>query len=67
MGEPMLLSRKEAARRYGVSLRTLDYIVKGDPTFPVVHIGARVLIHRELADQWFTEFVQEKCAIRGGE
>ena len=53
--EPLLLSRQEAAERYGISLRQLDGLYRRNPDFPILRIGRKVLIHREEADKYFTE------------
>lgn len=57
--EHYLLSREEAAERYGMSTRSLDRLCKGEPTFPVAKIGRRVLIHRDRADKWFSEYYND--------
>ena len=54
---PFLLTRAEAARRYGLSVRGLEEMYKRHPEFPVVRIGRKVLVHRDLADAFFTEYV----------
>ena len=51
---PYLLSREEAARRYGMSLRRLEELYRRDADFPIIRNGRTVLIHREMADQYFT-------------
>lgn len=56
-GTPFLLTRAEAARRYGLSVRGLEEMYRRHPEFPVVRIGRKVLIHRDLADAFFTEYV----------
>ena len=60
MDAPYLLSRKEAAQRYGISLRTLNKLYKQFRDFPVIRQGRKVLIHRERADAWFTEWIGGK-------
>ena len=52
-----LMTRSEAAKRYGISLRMLDSIYKRYKDFPIVRTGRKVLIHREAADKWFTEAI----------
>ena len=54
-----LLTRQEAAKRYGISLRMLDNLYRFNRDFPIIRVGHRVLIHRERADKWFTEAVGE--------
>lgn len=54
---PFLLDRRQAAERYGISIRMLEKLYKRYPDFPVIRIGWKVLIHRDKADRWFTEFV----------
>ena len=56
---PFLLSRNDAAKRYGLSEREMDRIIKGEPEFPSIKRGRRVLIHRDMADAWFTRNVRE--------
>lgn len=56
---PYLLSRNEAARRYGISERQLDRLQRSDPEFPWVRIGRRVLVHRDEADAYFTRNIRE--------
>lgn len=54
---PFLLTRAEAARRYGLSVRGLEEMYRRHPEFPLVRIGRKVLVHRDLADTFFTEYV----------
>lgn len=54
--EPFLLTRRDAAKRYGLCQRTLDDLYRRDPTFPVVRVGKKVLIYREDADAWFKSY-----------
>ena len=56
-GAPFLLTRQEAAERYGISLRQLDKLYRRNPDFPALRIGNSVRIHRERADDWFTESI----------
>ena len=44
---PYLLTRKAAARRYGMSVRTLEEFYRRNPDFPTVRLGPRYFkIHR---------------------
>lgn len=53
---PYLLTRKEAAKRYGMTVRGLEEYYRANPGFPLVRLGRRnVKIHRERADKWFDE------------
>jgi hypothetical protein len=53
---PYLLTRAQAARRYGMTVRGLEEYYKANPGFPLVRLGKRnVKIHRERADRWFDE------------
>lgn len=52
-----LLNRQEAADRYGISVRGLESLYKRYRDFPVLRLGRKVLIHRERADQWFTDYI----------
>lgn len=54
---PFLLTRAEAARRYGLSVRGLEDMYRRHPEFPLVRIGRKVLVHRDKADAFFTEYV----------
>lgn len=53
MEESYLLTRQEAARRYRISVRTLDNLYRRYSDFPIIRMGRRVLIHRAKADEWF--------------
>ena len=48
--------------------RSFDDLYRADPTFPVMRIGKRVMIRRELADKYFTEKLlaetEQKTEIR---
>ena len=58
--EHYLLSRKEAAERYGMSVRGLEEYYKANPDFPLVRLGPRkVLVHRDKADEWFTKYADQ--------
>lgn len=52
-----MLSRKEAAKRYCISVRGLEELYKRDKTFPVVKFGRRILIPVEAADKWFADYI----------
>ena len=54
---PYLLTRKNAAARYGLSVRGLEEMYKRHPEFPIVRVGRKVLIHRDKADAFFTSHV----------
>lgn len=54
---PFLLTRPEAAKRYGLSVRGLEEMYRRHPEFPLVRIGRKVLVHRDMADAFFTEYV----------
>lgn len=56
--EPFLLTRKQAEKRYGIPIRTLVRLYQRNRDFPLVRIGRNVMIHREKADEWFTEHIQ---------
>ena len=58
---PFLLTRKEGARRYGMSVRGLEEYYKRHPDFPIVRLGPKkVMIHRERADAWFDDLLEEQ-------
>jgi len=52
-----LLTRREASDRYGISVRGLETLYARYADFPVLRFGRKVLIHRDRADQWFTDFI----------
>lgn len=54
---PYLLTRKASAERYSLSERDLDRLYRAHPDFPVIRKGRRVLIHRDRADEWFTDYI----------
>lgn len=54
---PYLLTREQAVIRYGIPLRTLVRLYQRNRDFPLVRIGRSVMIHREKADEWFTEHI----------
>lgn len=56
---PYLLSRSEAAARYGLSQRQFDELYRRHPDFPVLRIGRRVMVHREGADAFFTRAIRD--------
>lgn len=60
---PFLMSRAEAAQRYGMSERQLDGLCKRYKDFPVLYIGRRVMICREKADEWFLDRMREVIDI----
>lgn len=58
---PYLLTRKQAARRYGMSVRGLEEYYRRNPDFPLVRLGPRnVKIHRQQADRWFDNLLDEQ-------
>lgn len=57
--EQYLLSRSEAAHRYGISERELDREIRRNKHFPARKFGRRVLIHRDDADAYFTRYIRE--------
>lgn len=63
MEERYLLNRKEAAERYNLSLRQLDELYRRNQDFPVIRAGRKVLIHRERADAWFTDWIGGEIAV----
>lgn len=61
---PFLLTREQAVKRYGIPMRTLVRLYQRNRDFPLVRVGRSVMIHRERADQWFTERVGEGVATQ---
>lgn len=51
MSDPILLSKREAARSLSISVRTLDGLI-GSNEIPVRRIGRRVLIARRYLEQF---------------
>ena len=60
---PFLLTREQAARRYGLAQRIMDEVYRRDPSFPIVRIGKRVMIHRDKADEYFTERIGDYIEV----
>lgn len=61
--EAYLLTRQEAAERYGMSVRGLEEFYKAHPDFPLVRLGRKkVLVHREKADAYFTRYITNEVA-----
>ena len=60
---PFLLTREQAAKRYGLAQRIMDEVYRRDPTFPVLRVGKRVMIHRDKADEYFTERIGEVIEV----
>jgi len=57
-----LLTRKQAAQRYGMTVRGLEEYYKRNPGFPLVRLGNHnVKIHRERADAWFDRLLEEQA------
>lgn len=58
---PYLLTRKQAARRYGMSLRGFEEFYRRCPDFPLVRLGPRnIKIHRQLADKYFDDLLEQQ-------
>jgi len=57
MDEPYLITKPEAARRYNLSTRTLEMLYKRYKDFPVLRVGRKVLIIRDAADRWFSDWM----------
>ena len=51
VGEPILLSKREAAKSLSISVRTLDSLI-ATKKIPVRKIGRRVLISRKSLEQF---------------
>ena len=60
---PYLLTREQAAKRYGLAQRIMDEIYRRDPAFPVLRVGKRVMIHRDKADEYFTARIGEVIEV----
>ena len=60
---PFLLSRSQAAKRYGMSLRQLDELYRRHEEFPILHIGRRVMVHRDEADAYFTRYIRDVIEV----
>lgn len=57
--EPFLLTRKQAAIRYSISMRQLEKLYRRDPEFPVTRVGKKVLVFRDRADAYFTRYMRD--------
>lgn len=60
---PFLLTREEAAMRYGVSQRVFDNLYRRHADFPVIRVGKKVLVPITLADAWFEARVGEEITV----
>lgn len=60
---PFLLTRQQAAKRYGIAQRCFDEIYRRDPEFPIIRVGKRVMVHRERADAYFTRYIREVIEV----
>lgn len=60
---PYLLTRKQAAKRYGIAQRCFDEIYRRDPEFPIIRVGKRVMVHRDEADNYFTRNIREVIEV----
>ena len=63
INDQVLISREQAAARYGLPLRTIESLYRRNPDFPIVRIGWRVMIHREAADKWFADYLGGKIDL----
>ena len=61
--EKYLLNRKDAADRYGMSVRGLETLYMRNPDFPIVRVGKKVLIPIEAADKWFESYIGGRVAM----
>lgn len=59
--EKYLLSRTEAAARYGLSVRGLEKLYTQEPSFPLIKLGSRVLIPMPDADAWFAAKIRAEA------
>ena len=60
---PYLLTREQAAKRYGLAQRVFDEVYRRDPEFPTLRIGKRVMVHRDKADEYFTRRIGEVIEV----
>lgn len=61
--EQYLLNRRDAAKRYGMSVRGLETLYMRNPDFPVIRMGKKVLIPVEAADKWFESYIGGRIAM----
>ena len=59
MSEQYLIDREQAVERYGISMRTLEALYHRYKDFPVIRVGKKVMVFREAADRWFSEWMGE--------
>ena len=58
-GEKIAISVTETANLLGVSRPTV-YKLMQRADFPVIHIGTRTLVHREMLEAWAAAQAEEK-------
>ena len=63
MNDPYLMTRQQAAKRYGLAQRIFDEIYRRDPHFPIIRVGKRVMVHRDMADEYFTRHIREEIEV----
>ena len=54
---PYLLTRKQAAERYGLSVRGLEELYYRHPEVPLDRVGRKGQGHREKADEFFSSYL----------
>jgi len=59
-----LITREQAARRYGLAQRIFDQLYRNDPEFPSMRVGKRVMVHRQEADKYFTQRLGEYIDVQ---
>lgn len=58
-----MLDRKDAAERYGMSVRGLETLYTRNPDFPIIRVGRKVMIPVKAADEWFESYIGEQIAM----
>ena len=57
----LALTRTEAARAIGISPRSIDALIADRTSgFPIIRVGARVVVPIRLLEQWLTDQVHGK-------
>ena len=63
MSKQFLITRQQAARRYGLAQRVFDEIYRRDPEFPIIRIGKRVMVVVSEADAYFASRIRESIEV----
>lgn len=59
MSEKYLLSVREASELYGIGRDRIYELIRSDPGFPVVKIGANYKVNKPLLEAWLDKITIE--------